>query len=138
MNHIWYVTFGQVNRLSWSEFGSDLIGWFKTLRGGYFVAGVTRTLDLDALFRPFIELFNAYSKSVYKSSGWICLDEILSKKSFKKVFDSRWNRIQRRDSKIMKPVIFTKIDTRGSFTEPRSSIWCSNNRWCHVRRLNYW
>ena len=53
-------------------------------RGGFFVDGNTRTLDLDALFRPFIELFNANSKSVYKSSGWVCLDEILSKSKSRK------------------------------------------------------
>ena len=61
----------------------DLILTYRET-GGYFVDGSTQTLDLHLLFRPFIELFNSNSKSVYKCSGRICLDEILSKSRSRK------------------------------------------------------
>ena len=64
-----------INRKTWKK--SSAVNHRET--GGYFIDGNTRTLDLHVLFRPFIELFNTNSKSVYKCSGRVCLDEVVSK-----------------------------------------------------------
>ena len=69
-----------VNRKIWKK--SSSVNYRET--GGYFIDGTSRTLDLHVLFRPFIELFNTNSKSVYKCSGRVCLDEVLSKSRSRK------------------------------------------------------
>ena len=47
--------------------------------GGYFVTVNTSVLDLNLLFDDFINQFNENSISIYLPSGYVTLDEILSK-----------------------------------------------------------
>ena len=52
--------------------------------GGYFTELNSQVLDLNLLFNDFIAHFNENSQSVYRCSGYVTLDEILSKAKSRK------------------------------------------------------
>ena len=59
--------------------------------GGYFQACNSLVLDLGCLFNSYIQNFNENSRSIYKCSGNLTLDEILSKSKSRKNVIRQYN-----------------------------------------------
>ena len=59
--------------------------------GGYFVTLNSQILDLNLLLDDYINQFNENSKSVYLPSGYVTLDEILSKAKSRKCIIKQYN-----------------------------------------------
>ena len=60
-------------------------------QGGFYVTSDARILDLNLLLDDFINQFNENSKSVYRPSGYVTLDEILSKAKSRKCIIKQYN-----------------------------------------------
>ena len=65
--------------------------------GGYFRTVNSQVLDLTLLFGDFIKQFNENSRSVYSASGFLTLDEILSKAKSRKNPIKQYNQSKKTD-----------------------------------------